>query len=34
MGTVETELAMGLAVDDNYVYVADESEGLVIISIP
>jgi hypothetical protein len=34
IGTVETELAMGLAVDDKYVYVADEAEGLIIISIP
>jgi hypothetical protein len=34
IGTVETELAMGLTVDDKYVYVADESEGLIIISIP
>ena len=34
IGTVETDLAMSLAVDDNYIYVADESEGLVIISIP
>jgi len=34
IGTVETDLAMGLAVDDEYVYVADEGEGLVIISIP
>jgi len=34
IGTVESKLAMGLAVDDKYVYVADESEGLVIISIP
>jgi hypothetical protein len=34
IGTVETELAMSLAVDDKYVYVADESEGLIIISIP
>jgi hypothetical protein len=34
IGTVETELAMGLALDDNYVYIADESEGLIIISIP
>lgn len=34
IGTVETDLAMGLAVDDRYVYVADESEGLIIISIP
>ncbi len=34
IGTVETEYAKGLAVDDRYVYVADESGGLVIISIP
>jgi len=34
VGTVETNLAMGLAVDDKYVYVADELEGLIIISIP
>lgn len=34
IGTVQTKLAKGLAIDDKYVYVADESEGLVIISIP
>lgn len=34
VGTVETELAMGLAVDDKYIYIADELEGLIIISIP
>jgi len=34
IGTVQTEHAMGLDVDDKYVYVADEVEGLVIISIP
>lgn len=34
IGTVQTKLAKGLAVDDKYVYVADEQEGLVIISIP
>jgi hypothetical protein len=34
IGTVETRYAMGLAVDDKYVYVADEQEGLIIISIP
>lgn len=34
IGTVETQYAMGLAVDDNYIYVADEKEGLIIISIP
>jgi len=34
IGTVQTKLAKGLAIDDKYVYVADEHEGLVIISIP
>jgi hypothetical protein len=34
IGTVQTAHAMGLDVDDKYVYVADEVEGLVIISIP
>ena len=34
LGTVQTQLAMGLAADDKYVYVADEKDGLVIISIP
>jgi hypothetical protein len=34
IGTVETQYAMGLAVDDNYIYVADQKEGLIIISIP
>jgi hypothetical protein len=34
IGTVETEYALGLAVEDNYVYVTDEQEGLIIISIP
>jgi len=34
IGTVETEYAMGLTIDDNYVYVADEVEGLIIISRP
>jgi hypothetical protein len=34
IGNVETEFAMGLALDENYVYVADEIEGLVVISIP
>jgi hypothetical protein len=34
IGTVQTKLAKGLTVDDKYVYVADEQEGLVIISIP
>ena len=34
IGTVQTKFAKGLAVDDKYVYVADEQEGLIIISIP
>lgn len=33
IGTVLTEHALGLYVDDNYIYLADESEGLIIISI-
>jgi hypothetical protein len=34
IGVVDTENALGLAVDQNYVYVADEGEGLIIIAIP
>jgi hypothetical protein len=34
IGTVETAYAMGIAIDDKYVYIADEQEGLIIISIP
>jgi hypothetical protein len=34
VGAVDTEFAMGLAVDQRYVYVADQDEGLIIISIP
>ncbi len=34
IGTVETEYAMAVALDDKYVYVADEVEGLIIISKP
>lgn len=34
IGTVETEFAMGVTADDEYIYVADEVEGLIIISIP
>ncbi|MBM3436825.1 MAG: hypothetical protein FJY07_11485 [Bacteroidetes bacterium] len=33
-GTIDTEFAMGLEVDDDYVYVADEDEGVLIIAIP
>jgi len=34
IGTVETKFAMAVALDNKYVYVADEQEGLIIISIP
>ena len=34
IGKVDTEYALGLDIDDNYIYVADEDEGLIIISIP
>ena len=34
IGTVETAYALGVAADDKYIYVADENEGLIIISIP
>jgi len=34
IGTVKTEHAKGVDIDDNYVYVADEVEGLITISIP
>jgi hypothetical protein len=34
IGTVETTFAMAVAIDENFVYLADEDEGLVIISIP
>ncbi len=34
IGTVQTQYALGVEVDDNYVYVADEKDGLVVIKIP
>jgi hypothetical protein len=34
IGTVETAYALGLTADDRYIYVADQNEGLIIISIP
>ncbi|MHA2278701.1 MAG: LVIVD repeat-containing protein [Candidatus Kariarchaeaceae archaeon] len=34
IGTVKTEYAKGLDIDNNYIYVADEDEGLITISIP
>jgi hypothetical protein len=34
IGTVKTEFALGLDIDQNYIYVADEDEGLIIIARP
>jgi len=34
VGVVDTEFALGLDMDDEYIYIADETEGLIIISIP
>lgn len=34
LGEVDTEYAVGIDVDNNYVYIADEDEGLIIISRP
>lgn len=34
VGTVKTEYALGLDTDDNYIYISDEEEGLIIISKP
>lgn len=34
IGEVDTEFALGLDMDDNYIYIADEDEGLITISIP
>ena len=34
IGTVQTQYAKGVTADDKYIYVADEEEGLIIISIP
>ncbi|OQX75329.1 MAG: hypothetical protein B6D64_11855 [Bacteroidetes bacterium 4484_276] len=34
IGIVETEYALGLDIDDDYIYVADEETGLIVISIP
>ena len=34
IGTVETSYALGLTADDKYIYVTDENEGLIIVSIP
>lgn len=34
IGEIETEFALGVTIDDEYVYVADEDEGIIIISKP
>jgi len=34
LGAVETKYALGLDMDDQYIYLADEDEGIIIISIP
>lgn len=34
LGLVEMEYALGLGIDEEYIYVADEIEGLIIVSIP
>ena len=34
IGTIQTEFAMGVCADDKYIYIADELEGLVVISRP
>ena len=34
IGSVDSEYALGLDIDDNYVYIADEIQGLIIVSIP
>ncbi len=34
LGAVKTEYALGLDMDENYIYLADEDEGVLIISIP
>lgn len=34
VGTVSTEYAMGIFVNDNYIYIADEVEGLIVVARP
>jgi len=34
LGLVEMEYALGVDIDDNFVYVADEKDGLIIVSMP
>ena len=34
LGLVEMEYALGLDIDDSYIYVADEKDGLIIVSMP
>jgi len=34
IGSVDTDEALGLDMDENYIYIADEEEGLIIIQKP
>lgn len=34
IGAIETKFALGIDMDENYLYVADEDEGIIIVSIP
>lgn len=34
IGEIATEFALGIDIDDQYIYIADETEGLIIVSIP
>lgn len=34
LGAIQTKFALGLDMDSNYIYVADEDEGILVISIP
>jgi hypothetical protein len=34
VGAVQTKFALGLKMDENYIYLADEDEGVIILSIP
>jgi hypothetical protein len=34
IGSVDSEYALGIDMDENYIYIADETQGLIIISIP
>jgi len=34
IGVIDTEFAKGLAVENDYIYIADDQEGLIVVSIP